>query len=217
MLDVDALRRTPLRRHPYDYVVTPAVLSGADVANLNRQFPQVPGPGSHPPSALVLAPAFRALLAELDGGQFRHAVEDKFGLDLTGKPTMFTLRGYCRATDGKIHTDSASKIITVLLYLNDHGWEASGGRLRILRSGTDLKDYADEVEPVGGTMLIFRRSDRSWHGHHPFEGRRRAIQMNWVDGATTVRVEQLRHALSSWRKRVSVLARRGSGRAPKQA
>ena len=30
---------------------------------------------------------------------------------------MFTVRGRCRRGDGKIHTDTASKILTVLLYM----------------------------------------------------------------------------------------------------
>ena len=79
-------------------------------------------------------------------------------------------------TDGKIHTDSKTKIITVLLYMNDKSWPSDTGRLRILRNGTDLEDYADEVEPAGGTLIVFKRSDKSWHGHHSYEGPRRAIQ-----------------------------------------
>ena len=86
---------------------------------------------------------------------------------------MFTVRGECRASDGKIHTDSATKLITVLLYMNEK-WDKDGGRLRILRNGTDLDDYVEEVPPHGGTLLVFRRSENSWHGHQPFDGPRRA-------------------------------------------
>ena len=68
--------------------------------------------------------------------------------------------------DGSIHTDSKTKIITVLLYLNE-AWDAAGGRLRLLRSGTDLENYVAELPPSNGTLLIFRRSDNSWHGHKP--------------------------------------------------
>ena len=45
---------------------------------------------------------------------------------------MFTARGWRRPKDGKAHTDSKSKIITVLLYLNPAPWTPSGGRLRLL-------------------------------------------------------------------------------------
>jgi len=102
---------------------------------------------------------------------------------------MFTVRGECRATDGKIHTDSATKIITVLLYMNEK-WDTDGGRLRILRNGADLDDYVEEVPPHGGTLLAFRRSENSWHGHQPFDGPRRAIQMNWVTDKSVVAREE---------------------------
>ena len=46
-----------------------------------------------------------------------------------------------RAKDGQIHTDSKDKIITVLLYLNEN-WQQPGGRLRILRSGQNVDDFA---------------------------------------------------------------------------
>ena len=110
---------------------------------------------------------------------------------------MYTVRGMCRKRDGKIHTDSKTKIITVLLYLNDDNWPTDGGRLRILRSGTDLEDFSAEVEPKGGTLIMFKRSDNSWHGHQPFEGKRRALQLNWVVDDAVVKREQGRHGISS--------------------
>ena len=54
------------------------------------------------------------------------AVEEKFGLDLGSRPTMVTVRGRSDGKDGRIHTDSESKIITLLLYLN-RAWERSRG------------------------------------------------------------------------------------------
>ena len=62
----------------------------------------------------------------------RSAIAEKFDVDLAGRPKMYSLRGYTRAKDGQIHTDSKDKIITVLLYLNEN-WQQPGGRLRILQ------------------------------------------------------------------------------------
>ncbi len=145
----------------------------------------------------------------MNGPDFRDVIEEKFGVDLTGRPTMFTVRGYCARNNGKIHTDTPSKIITVLLYLNQE-WEAGGGRLRILRSGTDLDDAAEEVSPNGGTLLIFKRSENSWHGHEPFEGQRRAIQMNWVTDEDVVAHEQRRHRFTSTLKRLNPFGNRAT-------
>jgi len=36
------------------------------------------------------------------------------------------------------------------------------------RSGKDLEDIAAEVPPTDGTLVAFKRSDYSWHGHKPF-------------------------------------------------
>jgi hypothetical protein len=83
---------------------------------------------------------------------------------------MITVRGRCHRRDGKIHTDSKDKIVTGLLNLNNPDWAPASGRLRLLRSGTDLEDMLVEVPPTGGTMAVFKRSSNSWHGHHPYEG-----------------------------------------------
>jgi len=87
------------------------------------------------------------------------------------------------------------------LYLNTN-WENQGGRLRLLRSGNNLEDFAAEVPPMGGALLAFLRSDKSWHGHHPYEGKRRAIQLNWVTDQSVADREQARHGLSSKIKRL---------------
>jgi len=194
--DFEALQRTPLERDPYDYIVVPGFLRRQSFADIIADYPRVPGPGSHPPSELDIRGHFAALIDELRGPTFQAAIERKFQIDLTGRPTMYTVRGYIREKDGSIHTDSETKIITVLLYMNEN-WQEDGGRLRVLRSATDLEDYATEVPPNGGTLLVFRRSERSWHGHKPTSGPRRAIQLNWVTNQAVVDHEQGRHRIST--------------------
>ena len=206
LLDIERFEQIPLETDPFDFLVVPQFVNADHLGEILAAFPDVPGPGSHPLDRLKITGTFKELLGELDRQPFRQAVEKKFGIDLSNRPTMFTVRGFCRKSDGKIHTDSKTKIITILIYLNED-WEADGGRLRVLRSGDDLNDYAAEVPPNGGTMLIFKRSDKSWHGHEPFEGRRRAIQMNWVTDASVVAHEQRRHRLSSILKKLNPFRR----------
>jgi hypothetical protein len=204
-LDLDAFRRTPLKRQPYDYLVVPNFITPTAFAGIVEDYPAVDKPGSFPTSTLTYGPRFAALLAELEGPSLRAAMAEKFHLDLAGRPTAITVRARCRASDGKIHTDTESKIITVLIYCNQ-GWDADGGRLRILRGGTNLDDYAEEVSPYGGTLLAFRRSSVSWHGHEPFEGPRRAIQLNWVTDQATVDRELARHRVSAFFKKLNPFA-----------
>lgn len=202
MLRLDTLRATPLESDPFEHVVVKDFIERDRLNQVLADYPDVPGPGSHPPSGLKITGAFKALIEALLDTPFRNAVEDKFDIDLTDRPTMYTVRGFCRPRDGKIHTDSRTKIITVLLYMNSDTWKSSTGRLRLLRNGSDLDNYAAEIEPAGGTLLIFRRSDTSWHGHHPYKGKRRAIQLNWVTDQSVVDREQGRHGFSSTIKRL---------------
>jgi len=202
MLRLDALHSTPIERDPFEYVIVKDFVEREKLKQILADYPEVPGPGSHPPSSLRIAGAFKGLMDEMLDNPFRKAVEEKFDIDLTDRPTMYTVRGFLRARDGQIHTDSKTKIITVLLYMNDDSWESSTGRLRLLRNGSDLENYAVEIEPAGGTLLIFRRSDNSWHGHLPYEGKRRAIQLNWVTDQSVVDREQGRHGFSSMIKRL---------------
>jgi len=205
--DFDALERTPLEREPFDYVVVPDFLSTIRFYQALADFPDVSGPGSHAPSELDIRGHFAGLIEELRGPKFRAAIERKFDIDLTGRPTMYTVRGFARERDGAIHTDSESKIVTVLLYMNER-WEEDAGRLRLLRSSDNLEDYVAEVPPYGGSLLAFRRSDHSWHGHKPFAGRRRAVQLNWVTSAAVADGEQRRHrAATRLKKFVSLFSR----------
>ena len=119
-------------------------------------------------------------------------MEKKLGVDLNGRPTMVTARGVSAARDGQIHTDSRTKLITVLIYMNN-AWEAKTGRLRLLRGPDDLEDVIAEVPPDEGTLLIFKNEPNAWHGFHAFEGPRRVIQLNWVTDTGVVWREQTRH------------------------
>jgi hypothetical protein len=205
-LDLAALKATPLRREPFEYVIVPGFIRRDARAGINADYPRIDSPGSFPVGQLTSGPAFRALLEELQGSAVRAAFAEKFGIDLTGRPTMVTVRGRCGTKDGNIHTDAASKLITVLIYMNPQ-WEDAGGRLRLLRSAHDIDDVIAEVPPVEGTMVAFRRSDNSFHGHKPFIGPRRVIQLNWVTDRLTARREILRHRFSAWLKRITALVR----------
>ena len=201
-LDLDRLASAALVKEPFEYVVVPGFVRPEALRPIRDAYPSIERPGSFPVSELRFGDNFANLLEELEGPAFRHAIETKFGVDLSGRPTMVTVRGKCGTRDGNIHTDSKSKIITVLLYLNEP-WEAQGGRLRLLRSATDLEDYALEVPPEAGLLLAFRRSDRSFHGHKEYIGPRRVIQLNWVANSGHVLWDLMRHRLSAWFKRAA--------------
>jgi hypothetical protein len=201
MLDLAAFTATPLATEPFPYLIVPGFLKAEARARVAADYPEIAEPGSFPLSEVSYGPGFADLVAELEGDALREAFAAKFGIDLSGRPTMMTVRGRARAKDGQIHADSKTKIITVLLYMNG-AWEAPGGRLRLLRDETSLEDPIAEVPPDEGTLVAFLVTPHSWHGHAPFVGPRRVIQLNWVTDEAVVRHEQSRHRFSARMKRL---------------
>ena len=211
MLDLERFRNTPLTSEPFEFLIVPEFVRAEARLSIDKDYPEVTRPGSFPLREVTYGPGFATLIEQLRSDEFRQAFEEKFDVDLANRPDMITVRGRCSEKDGKIHTDSETKIITILIYMNP-AWEPSGGRLRLLRSANNLDDVILEVPPTEGTLLAFRRSNNSWHGHQPFSGSRRVIQFNWVTSEAVVRREQNRHRLSAWMKKL-----RGAFSGEKQA
>ena len=200
MLKVDAIASASAAREPFPYLVT-QVLETADLDKIRADFPSIEKPGIFPLEDLKYGPAFADVIKEMQSAPFAAAVGKQLGVDLTGLPTMITVRGQAQAKDGRIHTDTKDKVATCLLYLNG-AWDEGGGRLRVLRNGDDLEDYIAEVPPSGGTFVAFKVSPNSWHGHKPFVGERRYIMMNWMRSDAARSRQYGRHKLSAKVKRL---------------
>lgn len=200
MLKVDAIASASAAREPFPYLVT-QVLETADLDKIRADFPSIEKPGIFPLEDLQYGPAFADVIKEMQSAPFAAAVGKQLGVDLTGLPTMITVRGQAQAKDGRIHTDTKDKVATCLLYLNG-AWDEGGGRLRVLRNGDDLEDYIAEVPPSGGTFVAFKVSPNSWHGHKPFVGERRYIMMNWMRSDAARSRQYGRHKLSAKVKRL---------------
>jgi hypothetical protein len=198
MLNLAKLEAAEFHREPFEYLLVDDVLQDDCKQGVVADFPNIEKKGSFPLSRLTYGPTFKELTDELFGPEFASAVAGKFGIDLSSYPTMITVRGWSDASDGQLHTDSRDKLITVLLYLNPE-WNTSEGRLRLLRS-KNVDDYVAEVPPTIGSMVIFKRCERSWHGFHPYEGKRMSLQMNWVLSDSYLRKERFRHEISSFLK-----------------
>jgi len=180
LINLDALRATPLQTDPYDYLVVPEFLSAGALQRVNRDYPAIDSAANHALENLSYGASFEALMEELRGPELATLLGEKFDMDLAVLPTTVTVRKFCERTDGNIHTDHKSKVITVLVYFNEH-WDDPDGQLRLLRSKDDIQDYAAQVPPSGGLMIAFRRTDHSWHGHTRFVGERRMVQINYLD------------------------------------
>jgi SM-20-related protein len=189
LIDLKALNAVELQTDPFDYIVVPDFLPREALRRVNGDYPEIDTATNHELRDLKYGPLFQTFLSELQTDAFRMQLGDKFDVDLSDCPTTITVRRYCERTDGNIHTDHRSKVITVLVYFNEQ-WNSDGGCLRMLRSSSDLEDYSAEVTPLGGRLLAFRRTAWSWHGHKPFVGERRMLQYNFLSNSKLAQFNQ---------------------------
>ncbi len=180
MINLEALRKAELQTDPFDFLVVPGFLDSEVLARVNADYPAIDTAANHALEGLSYGPQFGQLMDEMMGSEFAEVMGEHFDMELASLPNTVTVRKYCERTDGNIHTDHKSKVITVLLYFNEN-WDSPDGQLRMLRSKGDIEDYAAQVPPLGGTLLAFRRTDHSWHGHTQFVGERRMVQLNYLD------------------------------------
>ena len=199
LFDYEALAAMPVSTDPFPHVVVTDFLPPEALARVRAQLPISDRGGSFPPEALKLGPDAHAMMQELEGPALKQAIAEKFGLDLAGAPSMLTVRLATREKDGQIHTDSAAKRVTALLYVNlaSPRFERQDGCLRLLRSATDLEDYAVEVPPTRGTLLVFPNGPATYHGHRSHVGSRHSIQLNYMTNDGRARSELRRHRLSA--------------------
>lgn len=180
MLNFDALRNANLRTQPYNYFVAEAALTADEAADVRRDYPEIRKPGYLPLSRLEASGEFKRLMDDLNSAELAKVLTDKFGVDFTDKPRMITVRRLSQLSDGPIHNDSKSKILTMLTYLNAE-WDGTGaGCIRVLNGPKDFEDFTEEVPPLAGYVFAFLRDDHSWHGHLPFEGERYVVQTTFL-------------------------------------
>ncbi len=203
-LDYEALRATPVNNSPYPHILVPNFVPATYLASVVSDLPEITRGGSFPTDSVKLGSFASSLIRALEGMALRDIVAAKFGLNLQNAPTMITLRGQARARDGQIHRDSTAKLVTALLYLNPGSadWARQEGCLRLLRGPDNLDDYAVEVPPVDGTLLIFPNGPTTWHGHRSFTGRRYVVQLNYMTADAKARSELRRHKFSALVKRL---------------
>ena len=203
MLNFEAIRKAPVAREPFPHFLVTNVLDTPTLRNVRDDFPDIMSSGVYPLEELKFGGNFARLIDDIRSQELQDIIAKKLDVPLEGRPLMITVRGHCAKRDGRIHTDSEDKVVTCLLYLNDESWAGETGRLRLLRSGTDLDDMIAEVPPNGGTLVVFKRTDNSWHGHHPYVGPRRYVMFNWVTSNATLAKNIGRHTISARLKRLN--------------
>jgi SM-20-related protein len=180
LVNVEAVRNAPVSHEPYDYFLGAGLLKEEAIGALKRDFPAIEKPGYLTVDEVQLKGRFKTLIEELESPEFTEEISKKWGKDMHSYPRLTTIMKRSQPKYGAIHTDGPSKVMTMLVYMNDEWGEDTGGRLRVLYDGEHFEPYKVEVPPTMGTVFGFLRSDKSWHGHRPFAGERKVIQIAWV-------------------------------------
>jgi hypothetical protein len=197
ILDLQLFQNQPLTTEPFPFMVLEDFLHNEQTKLLVQDFPKITGAGLFPVQALKLGSSMQKLVDELSSEAFRKAVGLKFGIDLTGCPPMVTFRGYAQHKDGRIHADSESKLVSLLLYLNEDWSSDEGGNLRFLRDPADIESTIVEIPAKAGTLAIFKVTRNCWHGHHKFVGERRVLMVNYMVNEAAWQKETKRHQFSA--------------------
>lgn len=184
LLDPARLDRpdTDVRQQPFPFMIAHGQLPDEARNDLERDFPKYTSAGFFPYDPADCGPSVNKLVQQLTTPEFASAIGRYLGIENLGQyPTLITL---CRALNkrhGTIHTDSRSKVATALLYLNTQWPDSSDGCLRFLNRVDNIDDLvAPELKPLYGEFAVFKRCDNSFHGHLPYEGERRVIQVAWL-------------------------------------
>jgi hypothetical protein len=202
ILNLNKFREAALQVSPYRYMVIEDFINQEVINEAIVEFPEIISRGSFPAESLNLGDFYQKLLREFFSPELKELTAQKFNLDLSNTRGMLTFRGFTSKEDGKIHIDSKGKIITFLLYLNADWEQEQGGKLRILNNNHDISDFAAEVTPKVGTIIVFECTPNAWHGHLPFAGKRQSLQFNYVKDNGYLIFEKSRHRLSAWMKKM---------------
>jgi len=184
LLDPARLDRpdTEIRQEPFPFMIAHGQLPDEARCDLEQDFPRYSSAGFFPYDPSDCGPSVNNLVEHLTTPEFASAVGRRLGIDNLGQyPTLVTLCRSLNKRHGTIHTDSKSKVATALLYLNAQWPDSSDGCLRFLNRIDDIDDMAaPELTPLYGEFAVFKRCDNSYHGHLPYEGERRVIQVAWL-------------------------------------
>lgn len=184
LLDPARLDRpdTVIQHEPFPFMVAHGQLPDEVRPDLDRDFPRYASAGFFPYEPADCGPSVNVLVDNLTSPEFARAIGKHLGIEnLHQYPTLVTLCRMLNKRHGMIHTDSKSKVATALLYLNGQWPDTSAGCLRFLHNMDDIDAMVmPELIPLYGELAVFKRCDNSFHGHLPFEGERRVIQVAWL-------------------------------------
>jgi hypothetical protein len=207
-INIDAIKAARAARDPFSHFTGEGALNPDQIDALERDFPKLTHAGYLTLDEVKPSGTFAEFLDELQSDEMAGAASNLLGFDLRPRPRLVTIMRQCPKRAGRIHTDGKSKLATMLIYFNRTWPAGAAGTVRVLRDEHDFESTAAEVPPLMGNFLGFLRADNSWHGHLPYEGERKVVQITWLESEADVERKKRDNALAQtlkglWPKRKS--------------
>ena len=202
ILDLKKIKEAKVNKEAFPFFsVSNVFLNNKITKDLTKDFPEILKGGSFPSESLTAGPSFKKLIEELESKELKQLLESKFNINLSNSSVVTTVRGISRKRDGKIHSDSKTKLVTVLIYLNE-GWEKRTGLLRMLKDSSNIENFLYETPATMGSLIAFKVEPNCWHGYLPYIGKRKSIQLNYLNQDSLLS-HRARHKISFLIKKFS--------------
>lgn len=134
-------------------------------------------------AAANLPKPWAELLDDLLSAEYTAWLQEQTGITLVGLQRSVGVYAHRNGDFLAVHKDKPTKAITSILYLNPDWPVEAGGRFQMFESNEPTASPVDEIAPVGGQLVAFPPTDRSWHAvstiKHPDETERLTVQVEY--------------------------------------
>ena len=149
ILDLKKIKEAKVNKEAFPFFsVSNVFLNNKITKDLTKDFPEILKGGSFPSESLTAGPSFKKLIEELESKELKKLLESKLNINLSNSSVITTVRGVSRKRDGKIHSDSKTKLVTVLIYLNEGSMATSGDYRNFIIH--DSVSYSHVINPKTG-------------------------------------------------------------------
>lgn len=137
-----------------------------DPATLDSKRSLIDLGAQEPSGAGDLDERWLQVAADLLSLEYRAALSDVVGFDLTGLRMRAVFHMFNETYSCRPHLDDERERVVHLLYLDGPSSANSGGRFQVLTS-SDPQDLVAEIPPLPNQSIIQVRTEKSWHAVTP--------------------------------------------------
>jgi Rps23 Pro-64 3,4-dihydroxylase Tpa1-like proline 4-hydroxylase len=187
-INIDRIAKSQLEHEPYEWTMIDELFNPFEAAEISRTYPcdhyktvrgydgekgyqyearlLVPMGEKEVAHSEKLSPVWQQLAHDLLSDEYRRAMSELTGIDLSSAPMEINIFHYGQGAWLGPHVDLKEKIVTHVLYFNSDWDTRDGGCLAILGS-KNIDDLVFMIPPIIGNSSVLVRSNQSWHAVLP--------------------------------------------------